>query len=370
MDIKLHAITISELVDGFVDNDEKGVVGYGGKLNIRPPYQREFIYSDAQQKEVIHSIFKGFPLNVMYWVENEDGTYELLDGQQRTLSICSFAEGELAVTVNGHLKSYDNLDPSQKKVFDDYTLQVYICRNGTDTEKLDWFRIINIAGEKLTRQELLNAVYYGPWISDLKKRFAKTGCVAMKLGGDYLTGSPLRQDYVQTVLRWISGNDVEAYMAKHQHDANSDVEWQYFQKVIAWVRATFPNYRSIMAGLDWGGMYNMNKDRDDLVASKLEEEISALLQDDDVTNQKGVYPYVLSGHGTDDMRHLSIRKFSDSMKRAAYERQKGFCVKCGKHFPIGKMQADHIVPWSKGGKTTADNCQLLCQPCNGSKGNR
>ncbi len=260
MKIQLNTISIRDLVDGFENNDELGVVGYGGLLNIRPPYQREFVYNSNQQTEVINSIFKEFPLNVMYWVKNADGTFELLDGQQRTLSICSYYVSEFFVQVDGALKGFDNLTASQMKKFLDYKLQVYICEDGTDKEQLDWFRIINIAGEKLTQQELRNAVYHGYWVAEAKKKFSKTGCVAYKLGEQYMSGSPIRQDYLETVLRWMSDGKIDEYMALHQHDKTADREWQYFQNVIHWISTLFPKYRKEMKGLEWGTLYNRFKD--------------------------------------------------------------------------------------------------------------
>ncbi len=366
MKITLHTISIRELVDGFENNEENGVLGYGGRLNIRPPYQREFVYNEKQQQEVINSVFKGFPLNVMYWVKNEDkDTFELLDGQQRTLSICSFHCGEFFTIINNALKSFDNLTAEQMNQFLDYKLQVYICEDGTDAEKLDWFRIINIAGEKLTAQELRNAVYTGAWITDAKRKFAKTGCVAYKLGERYMKGSAIRQDYLETVLDWISGGEIEKYMAEHQHDRNADREWQYFQKVVAWVNSLFTKYRSEMKGLAWGELYNRFKD-EDFLASELEEEIRRLMMDDDVSNKRGIYDFVLSR----DERKLSIRAFTENMKREAYERQSGICIKCGNHFELNQMDADHITPWSKGGRTIADNCQMLCRHCNRTKSDK
>lgn len=362
MDIKLHNITVRELINGFEDNEEEGVVGYDGMLNIRPKYQREFVYSPKQQEEVINSIFKGFPLNVMYWVKNDDESFELLDGQQRTLSICSFAEGEMFITLDGRTKDYGSLTDDQKSLFLDYPLQIYICENGTDSEKLDWFEIINIAGEKLTKQELRNAVYSGSWVTAAKKKFSKTNCVAYKLGQDYMSGNPIRQDYLEKVLGWISKGDIEKYMATHQNDVNADSEWQYFQMVIAWVRMLFPKYRREMKGLDWGDLYNRFKDNT-YSATELESKIKKLMMDDDVTSKKGIYEYVLSG----DERKLNIRAFSDNMKREAYERQEGICTHCNKHFEIDQMEADHITPWSKGGKTNGENCQMLCRDCNRRK---
>lgn len=362
MKIIPKTIKIRELIDGFEDNEEEGVVGYGGKLNIRPQYQREFVYSPKQQEEVINSIFKGFPLNVMYWVKNGDGTFELLDGQQRTLSICEFAKGDMFITLGGRQKNYGSLTNDQQKLFLDYTLQIYICENGTDSEKLDWFEIINIAGEKLTKQELRNAVYSGAWVTAAKRKFSKSGCVAYKLGQDYVQGSPIRQVYLEKVLGWISRGNIEKYMASRQHASNADAEWQYFQTVIAWVKMLFPNKRKEMKGIEWGDLYNRFKDNQ-YSASELEEKIKALMMDDDVTNKRGIYEYLLSGNE----RKLNIRAFSSNMKREAYERQGGICSNCGKHFEIEQMEADHITPWSQGGKTIADNCQMLCRDCNRRK---
>ncbi len=363
MEITLHTIKIRDIVDGYEDNEEEGVVGYRGLLNIRPKYQREFVYNDKQKKEVINSIFKKYPLNVMYWVKNDDGTFELLDGQQRTLSICLFYEDCFYVNLDGKVKSFANLTPDQIKQFLDYELQIYICENGTDSEKLDWFEIINTEGEKLTPQELRNAVYSGEWVTTLKKKFSKSTCVAYRLAKDYMSGNPIRQDYLQTVLKWISRENINEYMATHQHDENADIEWQYFQAVIAWVQRIFTKYRSIMKGIEWGELYNLYGSNS-YSATDIEKRISTLLIDKDVTNKKGVYAYVLSG----DERKLNIRDFDEADRIEAYERQKGICPGCGKHYEMEEMHADHITPWSKGGHTTADNCQMLCADCNRRKG--
>lgn len=363
MDITLHSVKIRELLNGYKDDNEDGIVGYGRKLNIRPKFQREFVYNEKQKIAVIDTIFKNYPLNVMYWVKNTDGTFELLDGQQRTLSICLFHAGEFFVIVNGVLKAFHSLTAEQKEQFLNYELQIYICENGSEQEKLDWFRIINIAGEKLTDQELLNAVYSGQWITEAKRKFSKTGCVAYKLGEKYLTGSPIRQDYLETTLKWISRNRIEEYMSVHQHDSNADIEWQYFQSVINWVKMLFTTYRKEMKGIDWGYLYNEHKDKT-YSASDLEKRVLELMLDDDVTSKKGIYEYVLSGNEN----KLSIRNFTEKQKREAYERQSGICKKCGKPFDISEMEGDHITPCSEGGKTSSENCQMLCRTCNRQKG--
>jgi len=356
MEIKLHEITVRDLANGFVDNQEEGVFGYGGRLNIRPPYQREFIYKDKQRDAVIETVLKNFPLNVMYWVVNGD-YFEVLDGQQRTISLCLYVNRKFSVN-NLYIHS---LPKDKQEAILNYKLMIYFCE-GTDSEKLDWFRTINIAGEKLYDQELRNAVYTGQWLADAKKWFSKTSCPAYGMAINYVTGSPIRQDILETALDWINDGKIEEYMSKHQHDQNANELWLYFQAVIQWVKATFPEYRREMKGLRWGGLYNRFKDKFyDTV--KLEERIAKLMADDDVTKKSGIYEYVL----TNEERHLNLRAFTETMRRSAYERQGGNCPQCGKHFSFGAMEADHITPWHAGGKTVPENCQMLCKDCNRRK---
>lgn len=364
MKIKLHEIPVRDVINGYVDSAENGVVGYGGKLDIRPAFQREFIYKEKERNEVIRTIMKNFPLNVMYWAKSDDGTFEVLDGQQRTISVCQYVTGEFSVD---HMV-FDNLTKTEQNQILDYPLMIYICE-GTDKEKLDWFRIINIASVELTPQELRNAIYTGEWLTDAKKYFSKSQCPATQIAGDYLTGPANRQKDLETALKWIAARDgieIEDYMSKHQHDTNCNELWLYFQSVINWVKAIFPKYRGkLMKGLDWGIYYNKyGAGKYDPKA--LEARIVELIEDyrnGYISNQRGIYEYLLDGQE----KHLNIRAFSPEMAQAAYERQKGICPKCGKHFEIGEMQADHITPWSKGGKTIAENCQMLCADCNRRK---
>lgn len=357
MNIELKEITVRELTDGYQDNEENGVIGYHGKLDIRPPYQREFIYKDKQREAVIDTITKDFPLNVMYWAVREDENFEVIDGQQRTISISQFVEGDFAFKN----RYFHNLQKDEQEQILNYKLMVYLC-SGTDSEKLEWFRTINIAGEKLTDQELRNAVYSGSWVSDAKRYFSKNGCAAYGLGSDYLNGAPIRQDYLETTIKWISKDEIEKYMAVHQHEANANDLWLYFQSVINWTKAVFPKYRREMKGIGWGFLYN-NFKQQKFDHKKLEEEITKLMQDEDVTNKKGIYEYVL----TRNEKHLNLRAFTDNQKREAYERQEGICVKCGEHFELHEMEADHITPWHEGGKTSVDNCQMLCKDDNRRK---
>src|SRR5438876_11013788 len=251
MKIELKEITVEKLTDGFVDNAEQGVAAYGGKLDIRPTYQREFIYKDKQRDAVIDTVRKDYPLNVMYWAVRADGHFEVIDGQQRTLSICQYVNGDFS--ING--LAFHNLKDDQQKQIRDYKLMIYLC-SGTDSERLEWFRTINIAGEELTDQELRNAVYAGPWTADAKRYFSKTNCAAHGLASSYLRGSPIRQEYLETAISWHAKGTIEQYMSEHQHDENATPLWHYFQGVIAWVKATFPKYRKEMKGVAWGELYN------------------------------------------------------------------------------------------------------------------
>ncbi|MCR5497836.1 MAG: DUF262 domain-containing protein [Paludibacteraceae bacterium] len=357
MEIKLHKITVRDLTAGYADNAEQGVKAYGGKLDVRPPYQREFVYGDKQRAAVIDTLTQGFPLNVMYWATRDDGTFEIIDGQQRTISICQYVNGDFAYLF----KYFHNLQEDEKEKILNYELQVYIC-SGTDSEKLKWFETINIAGEKLTEQELRNAVYAGSWVSDAKRYFSKNNCAAYGLASKYVNGSPIRQDYLETAIRWISKGNIEVYMGNHQHDPNAVALWNHFSSVINWVKALFPKYRKEMKGVDWGTLYEKFKEQS-LDATALEEKVTKLMMDSDVQKKSGIYAYVLDG----DEHHLGIRAFDDNTKREVYERQQGICKICGKHFDIEQMEADHITPWKEGGRTIAENCQMLCRECNRRK---
>lgn len=360
MKIDLHRMKVRDVVEGYKDSSEEGVVAYNGKLNIRPKYQREFVYSGKQRDAVIDTVKKRFPLNVMYWMKNDDGGYEVLDGQQRTISIAQYVNSDFS--LDGMM--FHNLTTEEQNLILDYELMIYFCE-GTDRERLDWFEIINIAGEKLTDQELRNAVYTGPWLSDAKLKFSKSNCAAYLLandGGQMMTGTPIRQEYLEKALSWINNGDIREYMARHQKDTSANELWEYFKAVIEWVRVTFPKYRQEMKNVEWGVLYNNFKDSH-INPEELESEVSRLMQDEDVTRKPGIYPYIL----TRQDKWLNIREFSSNERREAYERQGGICARCGKQFELGEMEADHITPWVEGGKTNAENCQMLCRDDNRRK---
>ena len=360
MKIELHEITIADIAKNYIDNAEEGVVGYGGILNIRPKYQREFVYDEKKRNAVIHTIMNGFPLNVMYWVKNEDGTFEVLDGQQRTISFCQYVNGDFSVDS----RYFHNLTETEKQQILNYKVLVYLCE-GNDREKLDWFRIINIAGERLTEQELRNATYTGTWLTHAKSIFSKSNCAAYLLAKDYVTGSPIRQEILETALDWISKGNIEDYMSTHQHAPNANELWTYFRNVIEWVKLTFVKYRKEMKGLQWGALYDEFHEQT-FDTTLLEQKIATLMADDDVTNKKGIYPYVL----TEKEKFLNIRAFTESQKRVAYERQSGICPHCvaehreKTHYEFPEMEGDHITPWCEGGKTIIENCQMLCKEHN------
>lgn len=377
MNIRLEHIAVRELFDGYQDNGENGVVAYGGKLDVRPAYQREFIYKPEQRQAVIDTVSKGYPLNVMYWADQGDGHYELIDGQQRTLSICTFLNNDFSCKGLFRIPQsllFGSLPSNLQAKLLDYELTVYIC-NGEASEKLEWFKTINIAGEKLTDQELRNAIYAGPWVSDAKRYFSKTGCVAQGLGSEYLKGTPIRQDYLETVIYWYGDQamlklDIEECMMKHQHDPEAKDLWDYFQRVIRWVKKLFPIYRKEMEGLPWGIYYNRYHENT-YDPKALEQEVATLMADEDVTKKRGIYKYVLEkAIGNDDPSVLGIRAFSDSQKRTVYEQQGGICTCCGKKYKYEEMEGDHITPWSKGGKTVIENLQMLCRDCNRRKSNK
>lgn len=371
MKIELQKIKIRDIVDGFIDNGEKGVVGYGGNLNIRPPYQREFVYKDEQRDAVIDTILKGYPLNVMYWAKNEDGTYEVLDGQQRTLSFCKYVKSQnfSVRDNNGTPKKFKNLTNEEQNKILDYELYIYIC-DGSDKERLEWFTIINIAGEKLYDQELLNINYTGTWLSEAKLKFSKENCPAINIichtQGDKKTKlvdkNAIRQEILELALTWLVGDKkkIADYMAEHQHDSNANELWLHFTKVLDWVKCTFPHYRKEMKGIDWGRLY-AEYGTENYDIEGMERKINLLMADEDVTNKKGVYEYVLSRCTLE--KALSVRTFSDRDKRTAYERQNGICPICGNKHNIEDMHGDHIVEWSNGGKTIIDNLQMVCHDC-------
>lgn len=375
MKINMIHVSVRELIDAYQeDNATSRVVAWGGKLDVRPEFQREFVYNSKQQEAVINTILNGFPLNIMYFVDRKDGTFEVLDGQQRIISICRFALNQFSVPIPAaaggyNNTNYPNLFDEQKEDFLNYKLQVYVCE-GTDQEKLDWFQIINIAGEELEAQEIRNAIYHSRWLTDAKSLFSRRNCAAHKNYGKYMNGDYIRQKYLETAFLWaadaenISGKDTAAeYMRKHRFDASADALWKYFEDIFSWVSRTFGKYDKTMKGIKWGILYNKHRE-DNLDPAEIQKEIHQLMADREVQKKSGIYEYLLTGKE----KYLSLRQFDADEKRTMYERQAGKCALCGKPFAVSEMHADHVIPWSKGGKTTLDNGQMLCVACNLKKG--
>ena len=375
MTIKQMEVTVGDITKGYINNEEQGVRGFGGLLDIRPPYQREFIYNDQEQRAVINTVLHGYPLNVMYWVKRSDDAecpYEVMDGQQRTLSLCQYVANVFAIDF----KNFSNQTADIRKKILDYKLTVYVCE-GEESEKLEWFKTINIAGKPLNEQEIRNAVYAGPFVSDAKKHFSKTNCGAYRLGRDLVNGSPIRQDFLKKALEWMADHETRGgkpqsavgYMSAHQHDHTAMPLWTYFQNVLNWAISTFniKKFKSIMKGLDWAKLYDQYHDKD-LNLKEIEQRICELMADakDEIQKPQGIIPYVLTG----DERHLDLRTFSDKVKLAVWERQSHKCAICGEEFDIEFMEGDHITPWREGGRTIIENCQMLCRECNRRKGGK
>ena len=353
MNITPLKVTVREVVTGYVDDSdrEEGIYGYSGRLNIRPKYQRNYIYDDAKRNAVIDTVSKDFPLGIMYWVKNDDGSYEILDGQQRTISLCTFvsiddpARGYSIPGLfgNPHARTFSQLLPKEKDRILDYQLLVYVCE-GADTDRLRWFETINIAGERLSGQEIRNAQYSGPWVTDLKRYFSRTNSPAQRLSAtkpQIYVNLPAantwnRQGGLEKALLWFIGDlrdteKLEAFMSAHKDDADAAPLWRYFQDVIAWTKRLFPTYRKGMEKVEWGILYNQYHS------------------------------------------HLNLRQFEDWQKQTMYERKKGRCPECVKEgvkrtYDISEMHADHVKPWHLGGKTEIENGRMLCAAHNYAKG--
>jgi hypothetical protein len=371
MTIKQIEVTVGEITQGYINNEEQGVRGYNGMLDIRPPYQREFIYNEKEQKAVITTVLKGYPLSSMYWVkrsEDAECMYEVMDGQQRTLSLCEYVAGKFSYDFKNFFNQPEDI---QKKILD-YPLTVYVCE-GEASEKLEWFKTINIAGKPLNEQEINNAIFAGPFVSDAKRHFSKSNCGAYRLGKDLVNGTPIRQDFLKHALEWMADHETRqghrqspvGYMAAHQHDPNANNLWTYFQNVLNWAITNFDmkKFKKIMKGLDWAFLYD-KYGTETLDTAVLGKRISELMRDGEIQRQAGIIPFVLTG----DERYLDLRAFPEDIKLAAWEKQKHICPHCGKEYDYEFMEGDHITPWREGGRTVIENCQMLCRECNRRKG--
>ena len=368
MKIQKKKYKVKEVVKGFID-DENGCFALNGKLNIRPIYQREFIYDNKKQSAVIETVINGFPLNIIYWVKQNDGHFSVLDGQQRTISIANYIKGEFSVIVDDHPMYFHSLSKEIQNKILDYVLDIYVCV-GSDSMVLKWFEVINIAGVSLTKQEMRNAIYSGPGVVAAKKYFSKPNHARVDThGAMYVKGVKNRQDFLEVAYSWISksqGITIEDYMSLHKNDTDAEELWSYWEKIINWIKKNFITYhKKEMQQVPWNDLYIKYKDKQ-LDPYAIDSEINEMMGDEEIKKKSGIYSYVLDRKE----KHLNLRVFNDSQKRSAYTKQEGICKICETWFPIDKMDADHIIPWSKGGKTLDNNIQMLCKQCNKEKSNK
>jgi len=378
--------TVREVIDGFVYNEleGKGLFGLSGKLTIQPEYQRNYIYADeGKEAAVIDSLLREYPLGLLYFNKSGDDAYEVLDGQQRITSIGRFVAGKFAITdTNGMQQYFSGLAQNLQERVLNAPLLIYICE-GEEPEIKDWFRTINIAGVQLKLQEILNAVYSGPFVTLAKAEFSNSQNSNVNKWAAYISGNVKRQDYLETALKWVSHDHIDDYMSQHRTDGNIDELKKHFNDVIDWASKTFTMVEREMQGLDWGKFYDEYHEQS-YDPAKVSEQVKKLYGDEYVKNRRGIFEYILGGSEKKNL--LDIRFFEDSVKRAAYERQtttakeKGVsnCSVCAnvenanqtKIWQLNEMDADHVSAWSKGGATTAENCEMLCKPHNRAKGNK
>lgn len=378
--------TVRDIIEGFEYNEleGKGLFGLSGKLTIQPEYQRNYIYADeGKEVAVIDSLLREYPLGLLYFNKSGDDTFEVLDGQQRITSIGRFVAGKFAITDgNGMQQSFTSLAPNLQQRILDAPLLIYICE-GEEPEIKDWFRTINIAGVQLKPQEILNAVYSGPYVTLAKAEFSNSQNSNINKWAAYISGNVKRQDYLETALKWVSHDNIDQYMSQHRFEGNIDELKEHFNTVINWVSTTFTMVEREMQGLDWGNLYEQYG-KQSYDPDEVSLQVKALYGDEHVKNRRGIFEYILGGSEKKNL--LDIRFFEDSVKRVAYERQtaaaneKGTsnCSYCAmghesnktKIWQLNEMDADHVSAWSKGGATSADNCEMLCKPHNRAKGNR
>lgn len=387
MKTNLETYTVKEITNGFVYNEleGKGLFGIAGRLTIQPEYQRSYIYADGKKDvAVIQSLLKGYPLGLIYFNKTGPETLEVLDGQQRITSFGRYVTGRFAIDVDGMPQYFGGLAEDKQKLILDSEILVYECE-GTESEIKDWFQIINIAGVPLKTQELLNAVYSGPFVTLGKQEFSYSGNANIAKWSAYITGSALRQDFWEKALEWVSGSkeNIGEYMSKHRNDTNIDQVKAHFDSVISWVSGVFKNVESEMKGLEWGRLYNEYHSKA-YNPDNLAESVKILFGDPFVKNRKGIFEYLLGG--SVDAKLLELRVFEEPTKRAQYAKQTtlaeskgtsncplcavGNAVNAKKIWKIGEMDADHVTAWSRGGSTTAENCEMLCITHNRAKGNR
>ena len=388
MKTTLKQYKVRDIVEGFVYNEleGKGLFGLNGRLTIQPEYQRNFIYAEGdggRERAVIGSLLRGYPLGLLYFNETDGDSLEVLDGQQRITSIGRFVNGRFAVVDgDGHQQTFDGLNSEDQDKILDTDLLVYEC-SGTEAEIKNWFQTINIAGVPLNEQELLNAVYSGPFVTLGKAEFSNSQNYKIDDWSAYVSGVVNRQDYWRTALDWVSHGHIGEYMSTHRLDTNIDEVRTHFEQVIDWVDTIFLDVESEMKGLPWGRLYDAYH-QNDYDQTTVSQELRQLYEDFSVKDKKGIYEYILGG--SSDKRLLNVRVFDEPTKKTVYacqtntakESEVSNCSVCAsvenanqaKIWDYKDMDADHVTAWSRGGSTDIDNCEMLCKSHNRAKGNR
>jgi len=380
-------ITVADICDGFVYNEleGKGLFGLGGRLVIQPEYQRNYFYQEKggkREQAVIHSLLRGYPIGLLYFNKVGDDRYEVLDGQQRITSIGRFVTNKFAIKVGGNPMIFDSLPADQKARLLDTKLLIYICE-GAESEIKEWFQTINIAGVPLNEQELLNAIYSGPFVTLARAEFSNSQNANLHKWRAYIKGNVNRQDFLACALDWVSKGNISDYMSKHRYDDNIDELKTYFNSVIDWVATVFRDVYPEMQGVEWGRLYEQYH-RTPYDPDEVAEQVRRLYSDPYVRNKRGIFEYVLGG--CQDPRLLEVRVFDEAVKRAAYAEQTqralaagvsncplcavGHDAKRSQIYEYKEMEADHVTAWSKGGASTPENCQMLCKMHNRAKGNK
>jgi hypothetical protein len=380
-------ITVADICDGFVYNEleGKGLYGLSGKLTIQPEYQRNYIYADGggkKEQAVIHSLLKAYPLGLIYFNKVAKDKFEVLDGQQRITSIGRFVTGKFAIMDNDNPKYFDSLPADQRGLIENSKLLIYEC-DGLEKEIKDWFETVNIAGVPLNDQEKLNAIFSGPFVTLAKAEFSNSQNANIQKWSAYIKGSANRQDFLERALDWVSKGNIGGYMSQHRNDRNITQLKTQFNSVIDWVSSVFTEVANEMRGLEWGRLYEQYHKKP-FDPKKVSAEVRKLYSDPYVKNPKGIFEYILGG--SRDTKLLDVRFFDDATKRSVYSEQtkraeaKGIsnCPNCAighdannkKIWKLTEMDADHVTAWSKGGDSSAKNCQMLCITHNRAKGNR
>lgn len=379
--------TVGDVCEGFVydQNEGKGLFGLDGQLIIQPEYQRNYIYGEGGRDiAVVESLLKGYPLGLIYFVKNDDGLYEVLDGQQRITSFARFVNQSypFAVERNGVPRYFDSLDCDEQRRIKEAPLTIYVCE-GEPSEIQAWFETINIAGVPLVKQELRNAAYHGPFVTLARETFSNAGNANMSRWLTYVKGDPKRQAVLETALDWVSDGDIEDYMSRHRNDHDIDELKRHFDTVIDWIDGVFEYTGPEMRGQEWGRLYDTYHGHA-YSKAKVDDRVQALLDDPQVTDKRGIIEYVLGGER--DTRLLNVRVFDrktiDRVYRIQTEDAKAKgesnCPLCAlghdanraRIYKLSEMDADHVAAWSRGGATTEDNCQMLCKTHNRAKGNK